>query len=233
MSYRIELLIKQNTYQQLVNISEHLNKGEKKDIAKELGQAFTDMSIQVLDQLFGTLIEEQRANPQLSAEGKKSLKEAEQIFNQIEGAMTKYMPWSISLFSNERLKPVANHILKKFDASENAEVVMHYQLDSRLGENSLNDLKNLQQGDVQNLRGTLKNLIQVIDLGVSEFIRDPKTLLKFNFVVDKTLNGVITMVTSTGYKRLEKVADDYEKSPSNDEKLKRYGDHFTKFVVEF
>lgn len=37
MSYRIELLIKQNTYQQLVNISEHLNKGEKKDIAKELG----------------------------------------------------------------------------------------------------------------------------------------------------------------------------------------------------
>ena len=97
----------------------------------------------------------------------------------------------------------------------------------------MNDLKNLQQGDVQNLRGTLKNLIQVIDLGVSEFIRDPKTLLKFNFVVDKTLNGVINMVTSTGYKRLEKVADDYEKSPSNDEKLKRYGDHFTKFVVEF
>lgn len=230
MSYRIELLIKQNTYQQLVNISEHLNKGEKKDIAKELGQAFTDMSIQVLDQLFGTLIEEQRANPELSAEGKKSLKEAEQIFNQIEGAMTKYMPWSISLFSNERLKPVANHILKKFDASENAEVVMHYQLDSRLGENSLNDLKNLQQGDVQNLRGTLKNLIQVIDLGVSEFIRDPKTLLKFNFVVDKTLNGVINMVTSTGYKRLEKVGDEYKAGDAA--KAQHYAHHFKKFLVE-
>ena len=40
------------------------------------------------------------------------------------------------------------------------------------------------------------------------------------------------MVTSTGYKRLEKVADDYEKSSSNDEKLKHYGYHFSKFVLE-
>ena len=231
MTYRIELLINQNTYQQLVNITQHLNQGEKKDVAKELGQVFTDMSCQVLDKLFGTLIHEQRSNAELSAEGKKSLKEAEQIFAQIEGALKKYMPWSISFFSNERLKPVANHILQKFDASENAEVVMHYQLDQRLGENSFNDLQKLQQGDVQNLKGTLKNLIQVIDLGVSEFIRDPKTLLKFNFVVDKTLNGVINMVTSTGYKRLEKVADDYKKAPESDEKLKRYGDHFAKFVV--
>ena len=110
MTYRIELLINQNTYQQLVNITQHLNQGEKKDVAKELGQIFTDMSCQVLDKLFGTLIHEQRSNAELSAEGKKSLKEAEQIFAQIEGALKKYMPWSISFFSNERLKPVANHI---------------------------------------------------------------------------------------------------------------------------
>ena len=32
--------------------------------------------------------------------------------------------------------------------------------------------------------------------------------------------------------RLEKVADDYEKSSSNDEKLKHYGYHFSKFVLE-
>ena len=230
MTYRIELLIKQSTYQQLVKISQHLNQGERADMAKELGQVFTDMSCQVLEQLFGTLISEQRANTQLSSDGKKSLKEAEQIFAQIESALKKYMPWSISFFSNERLKPVAHHILKKFDGSENEEVIMHYQLDQHLGENSFYDLQKLRQGEVQNLRGTLKNLIQVIDLGVSEFIRDPKTLLKFNFVVDKTLNGVINMVTSTGYKRLEKVGDDYD--ASDNEKLKRYGDHFSKFIVK-
>ena len=111
MQYKIDLLIKQQTYQELKNITQSLNNGEKKDLAKQLGTAFTEMSCQVLDQVFGALLEEQRAKSDLDVNGKKKLKEAEQIFDQIEGALKKYMPWSISFFSNDRLKPVANHIL--------------------------------------------------------------------------------------------------------------------------
>lgn len=111
MQYKIDLLIKQHTYQELKSITQSLNNGEKRDLAKQLGNVFTDMSCQVLDQVFGALLEEQRNNPTLDATGQKKLKEAEQIFSQIEGAFKKYMPWSISFFSNDRLKPVANHIL--------------------------------------------------------------------------------------------------------------------------
>ena len=204
MQYKIDLLIKQQTYQELKSITQSLNHGEKRDLAKQLGNVFTEMSCQVLDQVFGTLLDEQRKNDALDATGKKKLKEAEQIFDQIEGALKKYMPWSISFFSNDRLKPVANHILKKFEDSDATEVVMYYQLDRSLGQEATSNIQKVIQGDTSALPVTLKNLVKIIDLGVSEFIRDPKTLLKFNFVVDKTLNGVINMITSTGYKRLEK-----------------------------
>lgn len=229
MQYKIDLLIKQQTYQELKNITQSLNNGEKKDLAKQLGTAFTEMSCQVLDQVFGSLLEEQRANPDLDANGRKKLKEAEKIFDQIEGALKKYMPWSISFFSNDRLKPVANHILKKFEDSNANEVVMYYQLDRNLGEQANANIQKVIDGDAHALPAALKDLVKVIDLGVSEFIRDPKTLLKFNFVVDKTLNGVINMITSTGYKRLEKVGEEY--NPANVEKAQHYAQHFKKFLI--
>lgn len=230
MQYKIDLLIKQQTYQELKNITQSLNNGEKKDLAKQLGTVFTDMSCQVLDQVFGTLIDEQRNNKDLDANGQKKLKEAEQIFNQIESALKKYMPWSISFFSNDRLKPVANHIITKFEEADSNEVVMFYKLDRNLGEEAIANIQKVMDGDIQALPTTLKSLVKVIDLGVSEFIRDPKTLLKFNFVVDKTLNGVINMVTSTGYKRLEKVGDEYKAGDAA--KAQHYAHHFKKFLVE-
>ena len=230
MSYKIDLLIKQQTYQELKNITQSLNNGEKKDLAKQLGTAFTEMSCQVLNQVFGTLLDEQRAKKDLDAAGQKKLKEAEQIFDQIEGALKKYMPWSISFFSNDRLKPVANHILKKFEDSDASEVVMYYKLDRTLGEEAHRNIQKVINGDTSALPATLHNLVKIIDLGISEFIRDPKTSLKFNFVVDKTLNGVINMITSTGYKRLEKAGEEY--NPANVEKAQHYAQHFNRFLVE-
>ena len=85
-------------------------------------------------------------------------------------------------------------------------------------------------GDIQALPTTLKSLVKVYVSVVSVSIRKTKTLLKFNFVVDKTLNGVINMVTSTGYKRLEKVGDEYKTGDAA--KAQHYAHHFKKFLVE-
>jgi hypothetical protein len=38
------------------------------------------------------------------------------------------------------------------------------------------------------------------------------------------------MITSTGYKRLEKVGEEY--NPSHPEKAQHYAKHFSKFLVE-
>lgn len=228
MTYKINLAINTSTYQSLKNVTERLNQGDKENLSKQLGVIFTDMSCQVLDQVFGRLIEEKRGKS-LDAKGQKSLKEAEQIFEQIESALRKYMPWSISFFGNDRLTPVANHILQKFDPSNPEQVYMYYILERNLGEEASKNIQQVLEGNIQVLPATLKNLVKIIDLGISEFIRDPKTLLKFNFVVDKTLNGVINMITNTGYKRIEKVGDEYQSGDA--EKAQYYAKHFNHFLV--
>lgn len=226
MSYQIQLKIKDQTYNELAEITQKLNSGERKDLAKDLGRVFTQMSCEVLDQVYGTLL---KAN-QSSQGATKKQKEAQQIFDQIEGALTKYMPWSISFFGNDRLKPVANHILNKFHVTDAGGIKMYYTLDLKLGEDAQASLNAFREGDFTVLPKLLRDLVKIIDLGVSEFIRDPKTLLKFNFVVDKTLNGVINMVTSTGYKRIEKVADEYDTSDSVSTTY--YAEHFGKFLIQ-
>lgn len=225
MRYEIQLSIQDQTYNELAEITQKLNQGEKKDLAKDLGRVFTDMSCQVLDQVFGTLVKEKK-----DSANSKSKREAEQILDQIESALKKYMPWSISFFGNDRLKPVANHILQKYHASEAGNIKMYYLLDRQLGEESQAALDAIRAGNFDVLPKLMRDLIKIIDLGISEFIRDPKTLLKFNFVVDKTLNGVINMITSTGYKRIEKIADEYDTKDQTG--ANHYADHFGKFLKQ-
>ena len=52
-----------------------------------------------------------------------------------------------------------------------------------------------------------------------------KKCLKFNFVVDKTLNGVINMTTHLGYKRLEKLGTQLDQQVAV-----IYVDYFLKFM---
>lgn len=87
MQYKIDLLIKQHTYQELKSITQNLNNGEKRDLAKQLGNVFTDMSCQVLDQVFGALLEEQRNNPTLDATGQKKLKRLNKFFLKSKGLL--------------------------------------------------------------------------------------------------------------------------------------------------
>lgn len=225
MPYQIQLKIQDKTYNELADITQKLNNGERKDLAKDLGRVFTQMSCEVLEQVFGTLVKEKHNGS--GAKGKQ--KEAEQILDQIESALRKYMPWSISFFGNDRLKPVANHILGKFHANEAGNIRMYYSLDRQLGEESQASLDAVRAGQFDVLPKLMRDLVKIIDLGISEFIRDPKTLLKFNFIVDKTLNGVISMITSTGYKRIEKIADEYDTSDQTGATY--YADHFGKFLI--
>ena len=59
-------------------------------------------------------------------------------------------------------------------------------------------------------------LIQIVDLGVTNLIREPKKCLNFNKVVDKTLNGVIHITAQLSYKRLEKMSNQVDPNTATD-----------------
>ena len=68
----------------------------------------------------------------------------------------------------------------------------------------------MKNGNHQYVSPALKAFTQVVDQGVTHLIREPKKMLKFNVVVDKTLNGVIHLTTQLGYKRFDKLGSIYD-----------------------
>lgn len=219
----VHLKIHDRTYRELEDINTRLNHGDGKDLSKDLGQVFTEITHQVLDQVFMELIHANKQQPELADHAD----EAEKVLGQIREQLQKYMPWAVGMFNNDRLTPVSNHMVAHFDLSHPKTSLLRYAAPDALVQSMLKDVERIQQGDLSAIDSMLKNIIEVIDLGVTEFIRKPKSMLKFNFVVDKTLNGVIHLVTSIGYKRIEKMGQH-----SSPQLAMRYAEHFQKFIYD-
>ena len=65
----------------------------------------------------------------------------------------------------------------------------------------------------------------MVDQGVTSLVREPKKMLKFNMVVNKTLDGVIALTTQIGYKRFEKLSTQYDAQT-----VSKYFNHFLVFL---
>ena len=102
---------------------------------------------------------------------------------------------------------------------------MTYPISQQLENQIKASSQKLAQGDQAEISNALKLLTDVIDVGVTHLIREPKKCLKFNFVVDKTLNGVINMTTHLGYKRLEKLGTQLDQDVAS-----KYVDYFLNFM---
>lgn len=85
------------------------------------------------------------------------------------------------------------------------EVYITYPITPQLVQQAQTLTEQIREGNMQSVEKAFQTLIQIVDLGVTSLVREPKKRLKFNLVVDKTLNGVINMTTHLGYKRLEKL----------------------------
>ena len=139
-------------------------------------------------------------------------------------AIRKYMPWSVSFFGNDRLVPLVEDLSKTIRV-EDESVYMTYPIEQQLTQQVKASSQKLAEGESREIANSLKLLTEVIDVGVTHLIREPKKSLKFNFVVDKTLNGVINMTTHLGYKRLEKLGTQLDQQVAA-----TYVDHFLKFM---
>ncbi len=72
----------------------------RKVYLKLWGRVLNDISCEIIEQLFGEL---SRSSHSLDGESEK-------IIQQVIQTMQKYMPWSVSFFGNQRLKPMVNYL---------------------------------------------------------------------------------------------------------------------------
>ncbi|OTG66761.1 hypothetical protein [Acinetobacter silvestris] len=214
MPHTIALKLKPETYQQFQEIYTQLNAGEKNNLAKPLGENLADIACEVIDQVFGQMVT-------LSSSGDK---ESEKVLGQILDTLRKYMPWSVSFFGNERLIPMVNYLENLIEVKD-GQNYLTYQVDHHLITELLGHVEHIKQERDQYIIPALKAFTQVVDQGVTSLIREPKKMLKFNLVVDKTLNGVINVTTQLGYKRFDKLGTMYDAKT-----LSQFFEHFLNFL---
>ena len=216
ISTAVFLNIHADTYARFAHIRAQLLQGSKESQANALGNVLSEMACEVIEQVFMVLLQENQHHSQTG--------ESEKVIQQILEAIRKYMPWSVSFFGNDRLVPVVEYLSKTIQL-EDEKVYMTYPIEQQLAQQVKSSSHKLAGGDRHETVNALKLLTDVIDVGVTHLIREPKKCLKFNFVVDKTLNGVINMTTHLGYKRLEKLGTQLDQQVAV-----IYVDYFLKFM---
>lgn len=216
MSTAVFLNIHADTYARFAHIRAQLLQGSKESQANALGNVLSEMACEVIEQVFMVLLQENQHHSQTG--------ESEKVIQQILEAIRKYMPWSVSFFGNDRLVPVVEYLSKTIQL-EDEKVYITYPIEQQLAQQVKSSSQKLAGGDRHETVNALKLLTDVIDVGVTHLIREPKKCLKFNFVVDKTLNGVINMTTHLGYKRLEKLGTQLDQQVAV-----IYVDYFLKFM---
>lgn len=222
MSHAVFLKISPQTHQRFEAVRSKLNAGSSESQSKELGHIMAEIGCEIILQVFGELLEKQkRQDASLDA---KFIHESEKVIDQILETFRKYMPWSVSLFGNERLVPLVNY-LSTLMTSSNGEPHVSFAVPSQYANEAISLTEKIREGQLSYVPKSFSNLTKIVDEGVTALVREPKKMLKFNMVVDKTLNGVINMTTSLGYKRLEKLGTQLDHKTAND-----YGDHFLGFL---
>ncbi len=214
MSYTIFLKIQPETHQRFMGIHERMNANDEDSLAKPLGETLADIACDIIDQVFGNIAKMSSSSDH----------ESEKIIKQITEMTRKYMPWSVSFFGNERLKPMVNY-LHNLTIDQNGNTYVTYPVDNALIAELMGCVEQMKQGNNQYVPPALKAFTEVVDLGVTHLIREPKKMLKFNMVVDKTLNGVINLTTQLGYKRFDKLGSIYDAQA-----MSPYFDHFIGFI---
>lgn len=214
MTYTISLKLKPETYQQFQSIQQKLNADDREAQAKPLGATLATISCEVIDQAFGQI-----------SSGGSSDNDSQKVLNQVKDAIMKYMPWSVSFFGNDRLIPLVNYLNQNAIHEKDGQAYISYQVDKVIVNELLGCVEKLKAGQNEYIQPGLKAFIKIVDQGVTSLIREPKKMLKFNMVVDKTLNGVISLTTQLGYKRFEKLSTMYDA-----QRIGGYFDHFLVFL---
>ncbi|MDC4547874.1 hypothetical protein L2Z44_01355 [Acinetobacter baumannii] len=221
MSYKVFLKISDSTYTQFASIREKLHAGVRESQSKVLGDVLSDLSCEIIEQVFSVLLKDEQDNSTMT---QKQRYESEKVLQQILDTFRKYMPWSVSFFGNERLLPLVDYMTSLMKEREQ-EVYITYPITPQLVQQAQTLTEQIREGNMQSVEKAFQTLIQIVDLGVTSLVREPKKRLKFNLVVDKTLNGVINMTTHLGYKRLEKLGTQIDQTTAT-----HYINHFLAFM---
>jgi len=126
----------------------------------------------------------------------KELQDAQQTIEDIKAKTRHYLRWVSGFIANDRLPPVIAHfheLMHQMDIGEGTQPYIAFTIAQEPVANAQRLMTALQDGSAADLDETIEMLIQVLEEAMVPLLIKPKELMKFNFVVDRTLNGVLAI----------------------------------------
>lgn len=216
--------IREDLPHDVAGLDDRLSAGVRAPQAELAGKLITDASCDLVDEFFGTLLE-QIAKEHPHAAG---VAEARSVLDDVKGNLRHYLGWVTSFFGNERIAPVVKHyrsLMTTLPVQNEHRAHLAFALSPGLASEAVQSLDTLRTGGPEDARAGVEVLIRVLDEALVPLLFIPKERMKFNFVVNKTLDGVISVTKALVRKKLRKLGEHLPRE--------HYGtvtDHLAKFL---
>ncbi|MES2918691.1 MAG: hypothetical protein V4729_08735 [Pseudomonadota bacterium] len=195
------------------------------DDDKKLGaQLLADAYCDVLDHVFFEMLYDINRHHPSPVMG-----EAIATGNEIKEKIHSSLGWVVGFFSSERIIPVINHfnaMTHAMDREGSPEHFTAFGISDQLAASSQRVLGELADGSARSLDEGIELLIEVLEVALEQLVHEPKRLMKFNFVVNKTLDGVISLLLGLFKRMLRKIGHQVPR-----DMYPRVSTHLSRFLV--
>lgn len=177
----------------------HLTEADKKNGALLLADTLCDL----LDYCCVDLMQDiQRQHPG------RAMENALATVAEIKEKIHHYLGWIVGFLASERLVPVIAHyntLVHEMTLHGQTQTFVAFPVSAKLASDATRVLAELRSGSAKNADEGMELLIEAVDALLEPAILTPKRLMKFNFVVSKTLHGVISVVMALFKRELRKL----------------------------
>jgi hypothetical protein len=136
----------------------------------------------------------------------KELSDAHKTIDEVKNKARHYLHWIAGYLANDRIPPVIAHFHAMTQQDDDGRAYMAFKLSDGLAAEIKRVVAILADGHADNFDDGSALIIKVIEEAMVPLAIEPKNLMKFNFVVDKTLNGVIALVEMLLKRMLHKLS---------------------------
>ena len=190
---------------QVFQLHQALQAGIRDDQSKLATRLIQDAAHELITTFFSELITNLK-----NAGDVPAYHDGASMVSEIADKLAHYLGWASAFFSNERIKPAVSHyhaMMRQRPMQDSMQPVIAFVIPEALAERLEQLLVPLSQSQAASAHEGIEALIEVIDIALHALLIKPKQLMKFNFVVDKTLNGVISLTQTLSFRSLRKIGE--------------------------
>lgn len=137
-------------------------------------------------------------------------KSALKIIDDIQGKVLHYLKWLTRFLSNERMAVVVKNyvaMMQPLSATNPQQMYLAVNVSPKLAERARITINALRSGESTNVPAGIEVLIDIIDAVLVDFVDEPKRLMRFNLVVNKSLDAAIYMIKGLAFRQLRALGD--------------------------